>query len=408
MGRLAQLNPQWDNSCKRWYISVPERLSSSGKRQRKYFGLKDEAQTYSKRIKKLEQQNASLVRKASKEVIEAAVYFDELFQLYGFSGIKDACLAFEGQLRELHRSKKCSELIIAFEEEHFSEWSDKHQDSWKTTKSIINELMDEPLSLLNTQKWREFFRSKADKRGWSAKSYNYYLGRISAIYVWGVKNDYCKENPIEAISRKKAAKKPVSILTAEQARLILHDAFENDRELVPYFAIGMFAGLRPQSELESLTWEDINFEEKWIRVGFGNKTDTKRFVPIEDNLLNWLRPWTLARGKVCAVTNLVSRRRAITRGKYRVDSNSSERDWVEIASWKQRDIMRHSYGSYLEAKYRDRNIVKENMGHTDFKTYEQHYRNARTPKQASEYWEIIPPDISTGTNAQLAPFSKAS
>ena len=57
-----------------------------------------------------------------------------------------------------------------------------------------------------------------------------------------------------------------------------------------------------------------------------------------------------------------------------------------------RDITRHTYGSYLEAKYRDRNVVKENMGHTSFKTYEQHYRNARSPQEGERFWSIVPPN----------------
>jgi len=58
----------------------------------------------------------------------------------------------------------------------------------------------------------------------------------------------------------------------------------------------------------------------------------------------------------------------------------------------QRDIMRYSDGSYLDAKYQDRNMVKENMGHSDFKTYEQDYRKALTLKQGEEFWSIFPPE----------------
>ena len=55
------------------------------------------------------------------------------------------------------------------------------------------------------------------------------------------------------------------------------------------------------------------------------------------------------------------------------------------------DISRHTYGSYLEGKYGDRNMVMANMGHTNFTTYEQHYRNARSPKEAECFWNIRPP-----------------
>lgn len=70
--------------------------------------------------------------------------------------------------------------------------------------------------------------------------------------------------------------------------------------------------------------------------------------------------------------------------------------------------MRHSYGSNLEAKYKDRNLVKENMGHTNFATYEQHYRNARTPKQAEEFWGIYPTKGKLIGFPQAPALSKAS
>ena len=160
--------------------------------------------------------------------------------------------------------------------------------------------------------------------------------------------------------------------------------------MVPYFVIGIFAGLRPTSELEVLRWEDVNFQEGWIRGHFGNKTDTKRFVPIEANLASWLAPWNKAKGKICP-PNTTKRRRDIVRGKFQAMHGAPVTEWQPIASWAQRDIMRHSYGSYLDAKYQDRNMVKENMGHIDFKTYDQHYRRALTSKDGESFWAIESP-----------------
>ena len=154
--------------------------------------------------------------------------------------------------------------------------------------------------------------------------------------------------------------------------------------MVPFFAIAIFAGLRPdeKGEIYRLQWEDVNFKEGWIRVGFEeNKTDTKRFVESEPNLLKWLEPWKGAKGAVVP-RNFRRRRRNITRGKYQAGEGAPEEKWDELVPYGQevRDITRHSYGSYYDAKYRDRNRLKENMGHSSFSTYEQHYRNARSPQ----------------------------
>lgn len=123
-------------------------------------------------------------------------------------------------------------------------------------------------------------------------------------------------------------------------------------------------------------------------MNFGNKTDTKRFVQLEANLAECLTPMSKLTGSIIP-KNRVRRRRYILRGKYQSPPGTSEKNWTPIVKWV-RDITRHSYGSYLEGKYKDRNTVKENMGHADFDTFNQYYRNARTPEQAAEYWQIVP------------------
>jgi hypothetical protein len=43
MGRNATLEPRKDKERGRWWISIPPRLSDSGRRQKRYFKTKDEA-----------------------------------------------------------------------------------------------------------------------------------------------------------------------------------------------------------------------------------------------------------------------------------------------------------------------------------------------------------------------------
>ena len=199
------------------------------------------------------------------------------------------------------------------------------------------------------------------------------------------------------VKARKIRRKHVPVYAVEQVQTLMSAAWEFDRELVPFFAIAIFAGLRPghkDSEIRNLKWEDVNFGERWIRVAtnFDNKTGTKRFVPIEDNLLLWLQPWVKSKKPVLPV-NFVRRRRALVRGKYQSPSGTPEEKWQELVPFGEevRDITRHTYGSYLDAKYRDRNMVMANMGHTNFKTYEQHYKNARSPQEADRFWGIVPP-----------------
>ncbi len=390
MGRFADFLPRKDNTTGRWCISVPGRLSPTGKRKRKYFKTKGEAESYGADLIKLEKENAQLIKKLDVKLIESAVHFNEVFQLYGFKGFPEACNAFLKRLEKESKSVSFGELLEAYEKENQANWGDRHLQVWKTVKSLVENHLASPLSLLDKPFWIEWMEEHRVSRKWSDRSYNDFLSRFSSIWKYALDNELVQKNPIETIPRRRLKTKPVAILSTSQVEEILLTAWNHDREMTPYFAIGIFAGLRPNSELESLDWSDVNFEESWIRVDFGNKTDTKRFVPMEVNLKRWLEPWSEAQGLVTP-SNYVKRRRYIVRGKYQSPPGSSEAKWSEIASWAQRDIMRHSYGSYLDGLYRDRNLVKETMGHTNFRTYDQHYRRAVSPEEAAAFWGIVPP-----------------
>jgi integrase len=154
-------------------------------------------------------------------------------------------------------------------------------------------------------------------------------------------------------------------------------AWQNDPDIVPYFAIGFFAGLRPISELQTLKFSQISLPERVISV-VTTKTirNPRRQVPIEDNLAKWLTPFIDRNGLACP-SNLIKR---VNRAK-----EASGIGWGH-------DIMRHSYGSYWEAAHRTeagcRESLSYNMGHSNFKTYEQNYRNDRTVVDTTAYWSI--------------------
>ena len=80
-------------------------------------------------------------------------------------------------------------------------------------------------------------------------------------------------------------------------------------DYLPVLAIGAFAGLRPE-EINKLRWEDLDFQERTIRVNASAaKTRKKRFAEISDNLLAWLQPYAGRTGPV-APPNLQKLRRA--------------------------------------------------------------------------------------------------
>jgi hypothetical protein len=64
--------------------------------------------------------------------------------------------------------------------------------------------------------------------------------------VWAVGRKWTLSNPVVQSSKAKEQAQKVGILQPEQAKRLLDAA---DEEILPAVALGLFAGLRPESEI---------------------------------------------------------------------------------------------------------------------------------------------------------------
>lgn len=118
----------------------------------------------------------------------------------------------------------------------------------------------------------------------------------------------------------------------EMRRLI---AAADDR-ILPMLVIGGFAGLR-HAEIARLDWQDIDLEEGFIEVKAENaKTDTRRIVPLKENLKAFLLPLAKKNGKV---VSLVSTPKQLL--KTATDTADAENE-IEAMAWKH-NALRHTY-----------------------------------------------------------------
>ena len=91
MPREGKLNITKDKQSGKWVVNVSAKVSKTGKRYRKKFATKKEAETYRSGLE------ASLrsprLQNFDEERLISANYYHEAFQLYGFKGLDDACAA---------------------------------------------------------------------------------------------------------------------------------------------------------------------------------------------------------------------------------------------------------------------------------------------------------------------------
>ena len=192
-------------------------------------------------------------------------------------------------------------------------------------------------------------------------AFNFALGR-----------GYCAGNPAEQSAKAKEIQSAVGFLQLIKLRGFWK---ARPRELLPYIAIGAFAGLR-RAELERLDWQEVDLKSGLIEVTASKaKSARRRFVKIQPNLAKWLQPYAQLSGNV-------------TPPGYRVLLESA-REAAGIEQWPQ-NALRHSFAILSPGAVQRCCSAGARTRHTRTATVFQHYRQLVKPKQAERYWKIAP------------------
>lgn len=395
MARVARLEPRFSRREKRWRLNVPPELSPTGKRRREFFETEELAKRRAAQLTAVrESKSASVARWAQPELIAAAVECEARAVELGFSSLSEAFTTMSEEWSYRHATPRLGDLLRAHEADHGGNWSDKYRsDRWKPFRKILVAIEDEKIGRLDSDFWRRFLAKWREKKSPAPATYNQALSMLRTIFRHEIARRHTSFNPLDPIPSIVHKREEVAVSDPGHVRALLEWCHENDAELVPYFVLGYFAGLRPQAELAGLRFEHIDHNARLIDVR-STKTRRRRHVPLEGNAAAWLRPWARRKGPVCP-KNLRRRIDAAREGAAKVlYGPDDDMNPTKPFPWGH-DIMRHSYGSFWEAAHRKeagcRDILVYNMGHTTFRTFDQHYRNDRTSDSAEKFWSIVPP-----------------
>lgn len=205
------------------------------------------------------------------------------------------------------------------------------------------------------------------------KTRNNWLGYISAIWKWGKDNGMVSIDPSDGVERYDDDRDEIDLLSVPECRTLLDHIRANLPKWLPFHVLGIFAGIRPD-EIRRMTWGDINIEEGTAVVrGRSSKTRQRRIVTLEPAAGAWLalcdptKPLTPKRSE----SQLAGARKIIGR------------PWVH-------DGMRHSFGSYHLAHFKDEKRTQLEMGHGSSAMLWNHYRALVTEKDAAAFWQLMP------------------
>jgi integrase len=224
----------------------------------------------------------------------------------------------------------------------------------------------------------------------AAKSYNNRRGVLSTLFKYAFHRGWIAENPTPKIPVQRLRRKRgmAETLSPEQARILMArmEEYEGGR-WVPYFALCLFAGIRPSvkdGEITRLRPGDISLEAGIILVSAEvSKVREQRKVVIQPNLAAWLTAYPL-RNTGLGMGNLVKRR-----GKIAKEFNLSH------------DVCRHSYISYFVARFRSIGEAAIQAGNSEA-IIRRHYLDLKSQAEAEEFFNILPRQACPSAMAHTA------
>lgn len=217
---------------------------------------------------------------------------------------------------------------------------------------------------------------EADRPG--LKTYNNRRGILSTFFKFAFHRGWIAENPILKVPHHRIRRKRgmAQTFTAEQARELMA-YFENFEEgrWVPYFALCLFAGIRPgvpDGEIHKLPPDAVNLETGIITISPEvSKVREPRRIVIQPNLAAWLRAYPLKKYPI-VVPNF-QKRRAKFRDKFKLTH----------------DVLRHTFISMFVAKFRSIGEAAIQAGNSE-SIIRKHYLDIKSAEEGAEFFAILP------------------
>jgi integrase len=215
----------------------------------------------------------------------------------------------------------------------------------------------------------------------SMKTYNNRRGILSTFFKHCFQRGWIVENlilkvPHYRIRRKRSV--AVTLSTQQAADLMAYfEQFEGGR-WVPYFALCLFAGIRPgvpNGEITKIRPADVNLETGIISISAdSSKVREPRRITIQPNLAAWLRAYPLSKFPI--VVGDFQKRRAKFRDKFNLTH----------------DVLRHTYISMHVAKFRSIGEAAIQAGNSE-SIIRRHYLDLKSPAEGAEFFDIVPKHV---------------
>ena len=230
-----------------------------------------------------------------------------------------------------------------------------------------------------------------------------YRRALNGFFAWAEDKGFTPANPAAKIDPIESDESEPAVLSLDECTALMNAAqAHKDGKLVPFLALALFAGLRPDQELQRITWNDIDPDSETITVSgkvakmrgrrvieavrLTRKDSAGMEIKLPSNLFQWLAPH-LARQTPIKGPNwrrdLDTIKRAAGFGPEPEDKTQPKlKPWVQ-------DYLRHTAVSYHYALHEHEGKTAKWAGNSPdivHRKYKGLVKIADVPK----FWSIAP------------------
>jgi hypothetical protein len=226
----------------------------------------------------------------------------------------------------------------------------------------------------DVERYLRSLRAKDGVNTASRKTWNNYRADLHLFFEWCADNQrrWLSANPAADVTRFKIDREHIEVLPIKKAReLMKHASGFKDGKLVRYFALALFAGVRPGGELEKLADNPqlVDLGNRVIRITPAiSKTGKARQIPIRPNLLRWLKRFP---------------------GEILPANSDRELKTIRKEFELSHDVCRHTFISMHVGAFKSFADAAIESGNSE-KIIRDHYFNTSATPEAKAFWQISP------------------
>ncbi len=257
-----------------------------------------------------------------------------------------------------HEKKYSPKTILAYQHDL------SHLEKFLLTTYQITELEQVSYPLLRA------WLVQLSEENYQTRSINRKIATVKSFYKYLQRQGKVEKNPANPLKSLKTSPQPPVFVEEEKLLHLLDDIpfadnFEDLRSKV-ILEILYGTGIR-LAELMGLTWANIDFSQKQIKVL--GKRKKERIIPVNENLLHLIKKYELTKqshfeGKLAHNYLIVGDKGGLA---YPMLIYKTVRKYLELVTTRSRKsphVLRHSFATHLLNKGADLNAIKDLLGHS--------------------------------------------